>query len=170
MVGASMAFGRHVLSAVPAFDLNLDPGPAALGFGGGTPFAAQLRAAGYTIMGVQSCPVLHYFDRDRLTTPVILSMARRFGRSQGYQAWHWESRARRGRIRRSIGAFGSFSRLRAVAGLVAAWRSHRQALQHARHTMIGSRLEAEEQVLRQFWIGFRSQYLQCASRLPKYPA
>ena len=89
MVGANMAFGRHVLSAVPAFDERLGPGPESLGFHDETLFAWRLLEAGYRLGGAPDAVVQHHFDASRLDPASILSIASRFGRSTAYVDWHW---------------------------------------------------------------------------------
>lgn len=168
MIGASMAFGRHVLEHVPRFDVILGPGPSSLGFSDDILFSRQLLATGHRIIGVTTCPVLHYFDSDRCTLPVILSMARRMGRSHGYYSWHWRNQERRGRAGRLIGVLGEKTRLRVVAALILARRLHRQAVSDARRMFTGQRLQAEEEVLGEFWRGFRSEYAKSALQPPKY--
>lgn len=88
MVGANMAFGRHVLARVPAFDVEL--GPGALGFCDETLFSRQLRQAGYTIAGALDVAVEHHFDPARLSRSAFQSMADKQGRSLAYFAYHWE--------------------------------------------------------------------------------
>ena len=87
MVGANMAFGRHVLSDVPEFDVKL--GPGALGFGDETLFSAQLLARGYRLISAMDVAVEHHFDLSRLDRRSMLDIAERMGRSEAYLAWHW---------------------------------------------------------------------------------
>ncbi len=87
MIGANMAFGRHVLDTVPEFDTNL--GPGALGFSDETLFSLRLREAGYRLGSALDVAVEHHFDTSRLTREGILSIAERMGRSDGYVAYHW---------------------------------------------------------------------------------
>ncbi len=88
MTGANMAFGRHVLARVPAFDTEL--GPGALGFADETLFSRQLLAAGYRLASAYDVPVVHHFDPSRLNYASLLQMAQGHERSNAYVAWHWE--------------------------------------------------------------------------------
>jgi glycosyltransferase involved in cell wall biosynthesis len=91
MVGANMAFGRHVLKRVAGFDTEL--GPGALGFCDETLFAFQLQAAGFRIGAQLDAAVEHHFDTSRLNRSAMLSTAERMGRSFAYVAYHWEGRS-----------------------------------------------------------------------------
>lgn len=88
MTGANMAFGRHVLARVPAFDTEL--GPGALGFADETLFSRQLLAAGYRLASAYDVAVEHHFDPSRLGYASLLKMAQGHERSNAYVAWHWE--------------------------------------------------------------------------------
>lgn len=87
LVGANMAFGRHVLAQVPEFDTAL--GPGALGFGDDTLFSWRLRAAGFHITGALDVAVEHHFDISRLTPSAIAALAVKMGATAGYFDWHW---------------------------------------------------------------------------------
>jgi len=82
-----MAFGRHVLSVVPSFDVHL--GAGALGFGEETLFCAQLLDAGLRLATALDAQVEHHFDLSRVSRHSLLSMAERVGRSDAYIDWHW---------------------------------------------------------------------------------
>ncbi len=88
MVGANMAFARHVLEQVPEFDVNL--GPGALGFGDDTLFTFQLKQAGYRVVAALDVSVEHHFDPSRLTRKSHLQAAEKFGRTRAYLAYHWQ--------------------------------------------------------------------------------
>ncbi len=88
MTGANMAFGKHVLARVPAFDTEL--GPGALGFMDDTLFSRQLLAAGYRMAAAYDVPVEHHFDASRLSYASLLKMAQGHEHSNAYVAWHWE--------------------------------------------------------------------------------
>lgn len=87
MVGANMAFGRHVLEEILEFDVRL--GAGALGFYEETLFAWRLLDAGYRIAGRLDIAVEHHFDLSRVRRRSLLSMARRIGASEAYVDWHW---------------------------------------------------------------------------------
>ncbi len=87
--GASMAFHRDVLAAVPGFDPELGPGTA-IGALEDTLFSWQLKRAGYRIAYVSNAPVVHHFDQDRLLRTSFISAARRHGRARAYMAYHWQ--------------------------------------------------------------------------------
>jgi glycosyltransferase involved in cell wall biosynthesis len=87
MVGASMAFARSVLSAIPSFDPEL--GAGVLGFGEETLFAAQLRHSGRRICLARGEPVIHHFQEDRLLRKNWLAAAVKMGRSLAYVDYHW---------------------------------------------------------------------------------
>ncbi len=89
MVGANMAFGRHVLATVSTFDERLGPGPGSLGFHDETLFAWRLLDAGYRLGGAPDAVVHHRFDAARLDAASILRIARSFGGSTAYVDWHW---------------------------------------------------------------------------------
>lgn len=93
MVGANMAFSRHVLERVPGFDVEL--GPGALGFYDETLFAEQLLQAGYHIAGALDVVVEHHPDSSRFTAPGFVDIARTLGRAAAYPFHHW----RHGRVR-----------------------------------------------------------------------
>lgn len=84
MIGANMAFGRHVLEKVPKFDCAFGPGPDAVGFGDDTMFSAMLQQHGFRLVGVKDAVVEHHFDLSRLDQNAIVGIAERMGRSQAY--------------------------------------------------------------------------------------
>ena len=88
MVGANMAFGRHVLEKVPAFDPEL--GAGALGQGEETLFAWQVREAGFRLAAALDVAVEHHFDPERITRAGLLDAAAKTGRTLGYLLWHWQ--------------------------------------------------------------------------------
>jgi glucosyl-dolichyl phosphate glucuronosyltransferase len=88
MVGANMAFMRHVLQRVPCFDLEL--GAGALGFGDDGLFASQLLAAGFGIHDGRNVVIEHHFEPHRLKRGSWLDAARRRGESHAYRGHHWE--------------------------------------------------------------------------------
>lgn len=89
MVGASMAFGRHVLEKVPDFDVRLGPGPQALGFGDDTLLSHQLLASGFRLVGVNDAMAEHHCDGSRLHNDTIFDIARKMGRSDAYMDARW---------------------------------------------------------------------------------
>jgi glycosyltransferase involved in cell wall biosynthesis len=89
MVGASMAFGAHVLRKVPGFDERLGPGPHSLGFHDETTFCWQLLEAGYSLVGAHDAIINHHFDASRLDAKSICRIGARFGQSDAYVDWHW---------------------------------------------------------------------------------
>jgi glycosyltransferase involved in cell wall biosynthesis len=88
LVGANMAFHRHVLDRVPGFDVEL--GPGALGFHDETLFSLQLLAAGYKLVSALDIMVEHHFDLSRLTRKGMIDLARKMGRSHAFVFHHWE--------------------------------------------------------------------------------
>ena len=86
-LGANMAFARHVLSRVPAFDERL--GPGALGFAEDDLFGLQLGEAGFRKLNVIGCEPEHHFDPSRLTRAAFVERARKQGRCEGYIRYHW---------------------------------------------------------------------------------
>lgn len=95
MVGANMAFGRHVLAKIPEFDVHLGAGPNSLGFYEDTLFAWQLINAGFRLVGVADAVAHHHFAIDRLSAQSIIQMAGKMGRSLAYVQWHWNQDSRR---------------------------------------------------------------------------
>lgn len=87
MVGANMAFGRHVLEKVPAFDTEL--GAGALGPGDESLFSFQLLGARYRLVSAFETPVEHHFDPARLSPDTFRIVARRTGRGLAYLHYHW---------------------------------------------------------------------------------
>jgi glycosyltransferase involved in cell wall biosynthesis len=88
VVGANMAFGRHILKSIPAFDVEL--GAGALGFYEEALFWRQIIAAGATIVGRKNSSVEHHFSADRLNTAGFALIAGNLGRSLAYLHHHWE--------------------------------------------------------------------------------
>jgi len=93
MIGANMAFHRHVLERVPRFDIEL--GPGALGFQDETLFSQQLLAAGYKLVGALEIMVEHHFDLSRLTQKGMIDLARKMGRSHAFVFHHWDHKKSR---------------------------------------------------------------------------
>ena len=87
MMGASMGFARHVLDAVPRFDVRL--GAGALGTAEETLFAWQLVEAGFRLARVRTAPVEHHCAAERLTRASYLDAAAKLGRSYAYISYHW---------------------------------------------------------------------------------
>ena len=87
LVGANMAFGRHVLAKVPAFDPEI--GAGARGNGEDTIFSMQLERAGYRRIFVAEPAVVHHFEAARLTRAAFLDLARRRGELDAYLKHHW---------------------------------------------------------------------------------
>ena len=87
MVGANMAFGRHVLDTIPLFDPDL--GAGALGAGEETFFSMQLREAGYTIQSALDVVVEHHCAPERLTRDALQRSWEKVGRARGYIQYHW---------------------------------------------------------------------------------
>ncbi len=87
LIGANMGFRRSVLDCVPGFDPEL--GPGALGLGEDTLFGWQLVEAGFTIEYAPEARVLHRLDVSRLKRVNWLGEARKHGRTEAYQAYHW---------------------------------------------------------------------------------
>ena len=88
LIGANMGFRRSVLERVPAFDPEL--GPGALGLGEDSLFGWQLVEAGFKIGHAADAGVTHQPDVSRLTRGSWLDEARKHGRSEAYQRYHWE--------------------------------------------------------------------------------
>jgi glycosyltransferase involved in cell wall biosynthesis len=88
MVGANMAFGRHVLAVVPAFDPEL--GLGAFGQGEDSLFSWQLVRAGFRLRGALEVAVEHHIDPRRLLRASFGEAAVRRGRVLAYQRHHWE--------------------------------------------------------------------------------
>jgi len=88
MVGANMAFGRHVLDRVPQFDPEL--GPGALGQSDDQLFSLQLLRAGFTIAPRLDVECEHHFEASRLTRASFLRMALNRGRCRAHLLHHWE--------------------------------------------------------------------------------
>lgn len=116
LVGASMAFGRHVLDRVPAFDPEL--GPGALGQGDDALFGRQLRRAGYRIGSALDVVVEHDVDPRRLLRAGFHDAARRRGRTLAYLQHHWEHRDVPDVARRRRRALARYALMR-----VARWRA-----------------------------------------------
>jgi glycosyltransferase involved in cell wall biosynthesis len=91
LVGANMAFARHVLHKVPAFDVEL--GPGMMGFCDDTLFSLQLRTAGFRISsGDKDSAIEHHCGEQRLTRSTLLDVLARQGRSRAYVDYHWRHR------------------------------------------------------------------------------
>ena len=88
LIGANMAFGRHVLERVPEFETDL--GPGALGFGDDTLFAWRLREEGFRLSSALQVTVEHHLDTTRLTPAALLTLAKKMGATTGYLDWHWK--------------------------------------------------------------------------------
>ena len=130
LVGANMAFGRHVLERVPAFDVEL--GPGALGFHDETLFSMQLLQAGYKIQAAFEVAVEHHFDASRASRRGLLGTAARMGRCDAYVHYHWLhidhswTRLQRSRSTLGLAARRGFSwRSCLVRGQVARWEIER---------------------------------------------
>lgn len=87
LLGANMAFARHVLSRVPAFDERL--GPGALGFADDDLFGMQLGEAGFRKLHVVGCEPEHHFDPSRLPRAAFAERAWKQGLCEGYIRYHW---------------------------------------------------------------------------------
>lgn len=87
LIGLNMAFGRHVLQKVPAFDVELGPGQ--LGFADDSLFGMQLHAAGFRIVAEVDAKIEHHYDLSRLSRAHLLKRARAAGRSNAYLDYHW---------------------------------------------------------------------------------
>jgi glucosyl-dolichyl phosphate glucuronosyltransferase len=90
LIGANMAFRRTVLERVPAFDSEL--GPGALGLAEETLFGLQLTEAGFKVALVENAKVIHHVNESRLLRRHWLDIARKYGRTRGYFAYHWYHR------------------------------------------------------------------------------
>jgi glycosyltransferase involved in cell wall biosynthesis len=88
IVGANMAFGRHVLDRIPCFDEELGAGQH--GFFEDTLFSWQLLTAGYKIISRFDVEVDHHFEQSRTTHESMLRTADRMARSQAYVEYHWK--------------------------------------------------------------------------------
>jgi len=82
-----MAFGRHVLDRVPAFDPEL--GAGALGSHEETLFLEQFLRAGYRLVGALDVVVEHHPDKARITAEAFANHALRLGRCAAYRQYHW---------------------------------------------------------------------------------
>jgi len=88
MTGASMGFGRHVLTKVPSFDEELGPG-VYTGTADDQLFSYQLEAAKFTITTVHDAYVWHHFEPERLKRSAWIRAAGISGRSMAYIDHHW---------------------------------------------------------------------------------
>jgi len=88
LIGANMGFRRAVLERVPQFDAEL--GPGALGLGEDTLFGWQLVQAGFKIQYTTQARAVHQLDASRLRRRNWLNEARKHGRTEAYQLYHWE--------------------------------------------------------------------------------
>lgn len=82
LIGANMAFGRHVLARTGEFDPAL--GPGALGFADDTQFGEAVRKAGFIIVSRFDNEVEHHFDPARLTAASFIATAKKHGRTLAY--------------------------------------------------------------------------------------
>jgi glycosyltransferase involved in cell wall biosynthesis len=87
MVGANMAFKRHVLNKVPFFDVEL--GPGALGLHDETLFSDQLLTAGFKIVSEFQSIVQHHPLENRITARAFIDTATTLGRCSAYRFYHW---------------------------------------------------------------------------------
>lgn len=149
MVGASMAFGRHVLAAVPGFDERLGAGPESLGFHEESLFAWRLRDAGFRLGGAPEAVVDHHFDPGRLDPGSIVAIAARFGRSTAYVDWHWHHLP----PKRLAWLRGPWARVR-----------HRLAARGS-----GASAAAERRYLDAYSVAYFDQFRRCMREPRKYP-
>ena len=89
LTGANMAFSRHVLDRVPAFDPELGAGTV-LGGCDESLFSYQLRAAGFRIASAFHTSIEHHFDPSRLARKCFLDRAKIEGHSAAYIAHQWK--------------------------------------------------------------------------------
>jgi len=87
LVGASMAFHRRVLNAVPYFDPAL--GPTGHGFYEDTLFSHQLKRAGFRMAYCHEAVCWHHFKFDRLERSTFLKRGLAQGKSEGHVRYHW---------------------------------------------------------------------------------
>jgi glycosyltransferase involved in cell wall biosynthesis len=87
MIGANMAFSRHVLEKIPSFDTDL--GPGRLGLGEESLFSMQLLQAGFRLESRFDIVVEHHCDPHRLSRSAIRSSWKKVGRQKGYIDYHW---------------------------------------------------------------------------------
>lgn len=87
LVGANMAFGRHVLARVPQFDVEIGP-PITAG-GEDMLFSRQVGRAGLKIIQVPDGVVTHHFDPDRLSRSQVREAAMKGAISDFYIEYHW---------------------------------------------------------------------------------
>jgi GT2 family glycosyltransferase len=87
LIGANMAVRRSVLERVPRFDPEL--GPGALGLGEDSLFGWQLVEAGFKIGYASTGAAVHHLDVSRLRRNNWLAEARKHGRTEAYQQYHW---------------------------------------------------------------------------------
>ncbi len=87
-VGANMAFGRHVLTSVPEFDIELGPG-GPFGCCVESQFIGRLVHQGYTVVAAPDMVVDHHFDPSRLERQAFVSHLEKLGRSMAYIKYHW---------------------------------------------------------------------------------
>jgi len=93
LIGANMAFGRHVLGSVPQFETEL--GAGASGLGEDSLFAAQLVRAGLRIRFAEGGCVEHHFGEERLSSAYFLRWATVFGFCSALIDVRWLGRAPR---------------------------------------------------------------------------
>jgi len=87
LIGANMAISRAVFEKVPAFDVELGPGPAS--GGEDTLFGWQMGEAGFRIETAPNSVVEHHFDESRLTRRSLLLAAQKGAYSDAYMRHHW---------------------------------------------------------------------------------
>ncbi|MGI4792407.1 MAG: glycosyltransferase family 2 protein [Janthinobacterium lividum] len=87
LIGANMAFSRHVLERVPQFDVEI--GPGAKGHADDTLYSYQLEKAGFRIAMALDTAVIHHLSEDRLTRKAYAAAARKHGEFNAYIQWHW---------------------------------------------------------------------------------
>ena len=87
LLGANMAFARHVLARVPFFDVEI--GPGAKGNGEDSIFSYQLEKAGYHLAMALDITAEHHLQADRLTRRSYAALARKRGESNAYLMRHW---------------------------------------------------------------------------------
>jgi len=110
LISANMAVVRTVLSKVPGFDVELDPGR--LGAWGDSLFSWQVREAGFRLRGAFDFAIEHHFDETRLSRASLLRAARVQGVCRAYVAHHWHHESRPGSARRLLRRLLDLAKLR----------------------------------------------------------
>ncbi len=82
MIGASMAFARHVLERVPRFDAEVRQGMDSL-------FTYQLEKAGYRVGMALDTVAEHHFQESRLSRKSFATLALRRAETNAYITRHW---------------------------------------------------------------------------------